>query len=105
MKHLASKLWNDDQGALIASEYLFVITILIIGTIVGLTSLREAIVNEMAETANALLALSQGYSISGISGAGGEIEGSESIDTPSVVFDPHLVAPNSISGVDAMPCD
>ncbi|MFL5329960.1 MAG: hypothetical protein ACJ8C4_13730 [Gemmataceae bacterium] len=103
MKHLAAKFWNDDRGALIASEYLFVITILIIGIIVGLTSLREAIVNELAETANAILALSQGYSISGITGDGGDSDGSSSIDTPSVVVDPTLTPAAIPSVIDAIP--
>ena len=103
MKHLAAKFWNDDRGALIASEYLFVITILIIGIIVGLTSLREAIVNELAETANAILALSQGYTISGLTGDGGDSDGSGVIDTPSLVVDPTLTPPAIPSVIDAIP--
>jgi len=58
MKHLMSKLWHDDHGAIIAAEYLFVVTILVIGTIVGLSNVRDALVTEMTELGNALLALS-----------------------------------------------
>lgn len=88
MRRLLLRLWSDDQGAILASEYLFVITILVIGTIVGLTSLREAINNELAEAANALLALNQSFTISGQSGSGSMTGGSEVVDTPSMVTDP-----------------
>ena len=37
------QLWHDDRGALVASEYLFIVTILVLGLVVGLTNLRTAI--------------------------------------------------------------
>src|SRR5438034_814445 len=55
MRNLMRKLWNDDGGALIASEWLFVATILVIGTSVGLVNVRNAVNSEMGEFANALL--------------------------------------------------
>jgi hypothetical protein len=103
MNRIAMKLWNDDAGAIIAAEYLFVVTILVIGTIVGLAAVREAINNELTEVANALLALSQGYVISGVSGASGSVDGSQAIDTPSTVPDPIAVAPAIPSVIDAIP--
>src|SRR3984893_9591498 len=99
MRQLLLKLWNDDRGALIAMEYLFVATILVIGTIVGLTSVREAINTELGELANALLALSQGYTISGQSGAGASTDGSQAIDTASTVADPTLTPPSCPSSI------
>jgi hypothetical protein len=103
MKRLAAKLWNDDQGALIASEYLFVVTILIIGTIVGLAAVREAINTELGELANALLALSQGFSVSGQSGAGGTVDGSQAIDTPGFIPDIVATPPAIPSVIDMIP--
>ena len=42
VKSMLTKFWSDDQGALIAMEFLFVAVILVIGIIVGLTAvLRE----------------------------------------------------------------
>ena len=78
-------------------------TILVIGTIVGLAAVREAINNELTEVANALLALSQGYAISGVSGAGGTVDGSSAIDTPALVPDPVATAPAIPSVIDAIP--
>jgi Flp pilus assembly pilin Flp len=81
MRQILQTLWNDDRGALIAAEYLFFVTIVIIGTIVGLANVRDAINVELTETGNALLAISQGFTISGTSGNGGATNGSQAIDT------------------------
>jgi Flp pilus assembly pilin Flp len=83
MTALFARLWRDDSGALISAEYLFVATILVIGIVVGLTNLRDAINAELTDLANAYLALSQGYMISGTSGGGGSTSGSQAIANPS----------------------
>ncbi len=103
MTKFAAKLWDDDAGAIIAAEYLFVVTILVIGTIIGLASVREAINTELGEVANALLALSQGYVLSGVSGPGGSTDGSQVIDTPSYVQDPFSTPPAIPSAIDMFP--
>lgn len=103
MTTIAATLWNDDDGAIIATEYLFVVTILVIGTVIGLAAVREAINTELSEIANALLALSQGYVISGVSGAGGSVDGSMVIDTPSFVPDPIATPPAIPSPIDSFP--
>jgi Flp pilus assembly pilin Flp len=100
MRNLMRKLWRDDRGALIATEYLFVTTILVIGTVVGLTNLREAINAELTELGNALLALSQGFTVSGTSGAGGNTDGSQAIDNPGLLTNPTLVPPSAPSVID-----
>ena len=56
MSKLMLKLWKDDAGAIIAAEYLFVATILVIGIIVGLASVRDAVNTELAERRNLILA-------------------------------------------------
>lgn len=103
MTSYAKKLWSDDAGAIIAAEYLFVVTILVIGTIVGLASVREAINTELTEVGNALLALSQGFTISGIQGPNGSVDGSQAIDTPSYIQDPFATPPAIPSAIDAFP--
>lgn len=97
------KLWSDDTGALIATEYLFVVTILVIGIVVGLTAIRDALNAELTETANAMLALSQGYTISGTSGSGGNTDGSAAIDMPGLLDDPILTPPAIPSVIDVTP--
>jgi Flp pilus assembly pilin Flp len=105
MKHMFAKLWNDDAGALIAAEYLFIATILVIGTIIGLVNLRGAINAELSELANAYLALSEGYTISGVSGCCASVDGSMAIDTPGTVTPPTCVPPTNVSVIDVPACN
>jgi Flp pilus assembly pilin Flp len=103
MQQTLRQLWHDDRGALIATEYLFISTILVIGTIIGLTNLRDAINVELTETANALLALSQGFTISGTSGSAGSTSGSQAIDTPGQSGPMTLTPPAIPSVIDVTP--
>jgi Flp pilus assembly pilin Flp len=82
MRKFAVKLWRDDVGAVIASEYLFISTLLVVGIIVGLSSIRDAVTSEMAELGNSYMALSQGYWVSGQIGCCSGTDGSQAIDTP-----------------------
>jgi hypothetical protein len=70
MVRMLRKLWADDRGALLASELLFLYTMLVVGTVSGLAAMRQATVSEMVETANSLMALNQSFSFSGQSIAG-----------------------------------
>lgn len=103
MRHMLLRLWRDDRGALISVEYLFVVTIMIIGTIVGMTNVRDAINVELTETANALMALSQGFAISGTSGQSGQTDGSQAIDTPGLSGQIQLTPPSAPSVIDVTP--
>src|SRR4051794_37350159 len=49
MSQLMLKLWNDDCGALIATEWVFVATILVLGAITGLVAVRQAAISELTE--------------------------------------------------------
>src|SRR5438128_8925267 len=97
------QLWADDVGALISAEYLFVATILVIGIVVGLANVRDAVNAELTEFGNALLALSQGYTISGVSGCSATTDGSAAIDTPALLVPPTHTAP-APSIIDVAPC-
>jgi Flp pilus assembly pilin Flp len=105
VKESLFKLWQDDGGAIIAAEYLFIATILIIGIIIGLASIRDALNTEFAELSNAFLALSQGYVLSGQSGCCAAIDGSQVIDTPGLVPDPTCTIPAIPSAIDVIPCN
>jgi len=61
-------LWNDDCGAVVSIELILVITILGIGMIVGLTTLRNDVVTELADTAQAVANIDQSYSYCGVTG-------------------------------------
>ena len=97
------QLWNDDQGAIISAEFLFVTTILVIGIVVGLSAVRDAINVELSELANALLALSQGFSINGTTNGNASADGSQAIDFPSTVTPPTSTPPAIPSVIDITP--
>src|SRR5262249_53212419 len=85
MQHLILKLWNDDVGALIAAEWVFVATILTLGSITGLVAVRQAVIAELHDFANALLALNMSYSFSGQSNCESSTAGSQFTDTPDSI--------------------
>ena len=43
------QLWNDDNGTIIQAELIFVVAILLIGTMTALVTLRQTIIGEAAE--------------------------------------------------------
>ena len=103
MRNLMVKLWSDDAGALIASEWVFVATILVLGAITGLVAVRQAVIAELHDYANALVALNQSYSFSGQSNCESSTAGSQFIDLrDSIVVHSTAAVPG---GFDNRACD
>jgi Flp pilus assembly pilin Flp len=71
MRKLMLKLWHDDHGALLATEWVFVSTIMVIGLVAGLKSVQQAVSTELEDFSNAIGSLSQAYAYSGSSGCNG----------------------------------
>ena len=65
---LLAKFWNEETGAIVSAEIMLIMTILVIGVIVGLKSVRDAVVTELADVAQALANIDQSYTYSGVSG-------------------------------------
>jgi len=82
---MLKQLWNDDAGFIVSTELLLIFTILVLGLVAGLTNLRNAVVIELSESASAILALNQGYSISGLTGCGSSTSGSGFTDSAGFV--------------------
>jgi Flp pilus assembly pilin Flp len=97
-----ARFWSDDDGAILAIEWLFYVTIIVLGLVVGYTGLRDAVVTELTETGNAIMALSQGYIIQGVTGAGGSTDGSQAIDTPGLLTAPSFTPPAIPSVIDVI---
>jgi Flp pilus assembly pilin Flp len=68
VRNLLRRLWSDDEGALIATEWIFFVTIVVIGLITGLVYVRNAVTSELSEIGQAIVALSQSYSFQGLTG-------------------------------------
>jgi Flp pilus assembly pilin Flp len=67
MRRLLRKLWNDEAGFVVSAELVLVATLLVIGMVVGLTSLRNQVVQELADLGAAIGMISQGYQYTGTS--------------------------------------
>src|SRR5204862_230438 len=62
------RLWNEETGAILSAEVMLVASILVIGVIAGLSSLRDSVVTELADLAQALGNVNQSYSFGGVQG-------------------------------------
>ena len=102
MSGLIRKLWSDDNGALLATEFLFMSAMLTIGTVTGLVAVRQAMLSELVETANAIMALDQSYSFSGQSFAGAWTAGSSATDRTNNIT---LSASGASSAMINQACD
>ena len=62
------RFWKEEAGAIVSAEIMLVATILVIGVIVGLKSVRDSVVTELADVAQAIANVNQSYSYSATSG-------------------------------------
>ena len=62
---MLKQLWNDESGGIISSELVLVGTIMVLGTTVGLSAVRDAVLSEMGDLADAIGVLDQSYTIPG----------------------------------------
>lgn len=68
MPNLARKFWNDELGAIISGEMVLVMTITVIGMIVGLSEVQHAVVAELNDVGDAIGSLNQSFAFSGFHG-------------------------------------
>jgi hypothetical protein len=80
------KLQRKQEGFIVTVELLFIVTILVIGLVVGWVQIRNATIAEMADTAEAIGAIDQGYSFPGTADpvALAFTQGSEFVDAADV---------------------
>jgi len=61
-----TRLWKDDSGFIATTDLLLICTILVIGTVVGLTTLRDQVVQELGDLGAAFAGLNQSYSFAAV---------------------------------------
>ena len=64
MRQMLKRLWNDSRGETSSAAMLLLVTILGLGAVVGLTSFRDQLVQELGDLGAALESVDQSYSIS-----------------------------------------
>lgn len=67
---MLKRLLRDESGAVISAELVLVLTILVIGVIVGLSEVAVAVNTELNDISNAIGALDQSYFFTGFKGIG-----------------------------------
>ena len=65
MKPLWLTLWKDDCGALLATEWVVLATIMVLGIVPGLIAIRNGLLREMNDVSNATMSLDQSYEFTG----------------------------------------
>ena len=65
MSNLLKQLWNDDQGAVISTELILVVGILVFGIIPGLVALRNSVNSSLATMGNVLTRITPSFTFSG----------------------------------------
>ena len=61
------KLFNDEAGFIISAELVLVLTIAVLGMVVGLVSVRDSLLNEMCDISSAFGAVNQSFDFRGAS--------------------------------------
>ena len=77
---LLARFLRDDFGFVVSSELILLAVIVVIGSIAGLSTLRTAVVFELADIATAIDDLNQSFSFCGVTTSSGTINGSVFID-------------------------
>jgi hypothetical protein len=104
MGQLILKLWNDDEGFAYMVEVIFVVTLLVLGTVAALIALRSALTAEAHELANAIMALSQAYSFTAQTNCQASVAGSSAFDATNTILSGSIAA-DQTSNVNDNPCD
>ena len=62
----SSKLAADENGFILSAELVLVLTIAVLGMVVGLTAVRDAVTQELNDLARAFGAVNQSYNVTGL---------------------------------------
>ena len=62
MRGLFHRMWREDEGVL-TFEWILLITVLVIGIVGGLSAVRDAIITELGDVAQAMIAVDQSYTV------------------------------------------
>lgn len=63
---MLKRLWLDEGGAVLSTELILLLVITVIGMVVGLTALRDAVDGQLGDLAGAIAAIDPAYAVSGI---------------------------------------
>ena len=70
------RLWESDEGVIVSAELVLIATILVLGVLVGIASIRDQIVQELGDVAAAMSTTVQSYSFAAVTGHTSSMAGS-----------------------------
>ena len=62
VQHLFTQIWMQDDGVL-SFEWTMLVSLLTVGVVSGIASVRDAVIDEMGDVAQAMVSLDQSYCI------------------------------------------
>src|ERR1051326_5979388 len=68
--------WKDEHGFVVSAELILVATIVVLGLVVGLVEVRQAISEELEDVASAFGSVNQSYNFIGLSTEKAQTSGS-----------------------------
>ncbi len=99
---LLSRLWADEAGFVVSSELVLIATVMVIGLLAGLTTVRDQVVQELADVADAVSEIDQSYSFSGITGHSSSTAGSVYVDLSDFCDDNTANQDSSTGGAECI---
>jgi len=66
LKNVLNKLWQCERGFVVSNELVLIATIVVVGLIVGMATIRDQVVQEFGDTSVGIGALNQSYSFAGV---------------------------------------
>lgn len=97
LREIFVRLWKDESGAVIATEYLLLGSVVAIGSTSGLVAMRDSVSAEFGEFGNAVRDTRQAYSVPTTRGGAARAGGSAAANAPATVgttFSPAPIAGN-----------
>ena len=73
-------IWKDERGFIASTDLILIGTVLILGSIVGLATMRDEIVQELGDIATAIGQLNQSYSFAAFNNGQFSVAGSSYTD-------------------------
>ena len=70
MSHFVNQFWNDENGFVLSAELVIILTVAVLGVIVGLSYVQTAVVSEFTDVAGAINSLNQNYAYTGFYATG-----------------------------------
>jgi hypothetical protein len=70
------QLWFDESGFILSAEFIIIATILVIGLVAGLSSVRDAVILELADVGQGISNANQSFAFGGSTSASSSAAGS-----------------------------